>query len=121
MSRLVKDLQLLMPPPLNPSETEGSWEKVEEEMNTPLPHDYKDFIGIYGSGYIGEMPLYINNALSADVGNNLILDAQRIAKAYQQLIAGGYRMRFKLFPAPGGLLPWGRTGNGDYLHWLTKG
>jgi hypothetical protein len=110
-----------MPPPDDPCEASGSWEAAESTLGTTLPYDYKMFIESYGSGYIGEMPLYVNNAFSTRPSINLRKASLAIAAAYQRLIDGGYNMPYTLFPQPLGLLPWGRTGNGDYLHWRTVG
>jgi hypothetical protein len=75
---------------------------------------------MYGSGYIAGMPIYINNPFSS-TASNLMRDANAIVSAYQRLIDGGLEIRYKLFPQKGGLFPWGRTGNGDYLNWHAIG
>ena len=90
-------------------------------MGTPLPSDYKRFIGIYGSGVIGEMPLWVFNPFSADLMHRFKAMGEGIFESYRTLAAGGYRLAYPLFPESGGLLPWGCTGNGDHLQWRTLG
>ncbi|MBL8793852.1 MAG: SMI1/KNR4 family protein [Planctomycetia bacterium] len=121
MISAIDNLHKLMPPPAKPTDATGSWEQVERELDTRLPDDYKQFVQSYGSGNIGDMPLTIHNPFAPEPGLNLLQAAKGIVAAYKSLVDDGYKMRYRLFPESGGLLPWGTTGNGDYLHWRTKG
>ena len=117
----LEELQKLMPAPSTPIESAGDWSHVEYEVGTRLPNDYKAFIGLYGSGVIGELPVWVFNPFAADPPHRLKQQGEGIFGAYRTLRAGGYHLPYPLFPDPGGLLPWGSTGNGDYLQWLTVG
>ena len=48
----IADLMKLVPPPAKPFEvgTLAEWAKVEAELGTQLPQDYRDFVFAYGSG-----------------------------------------------------------------------
>lgn len=111
----------IMPPPADRSESTGSWDEVEARLGTRLPQDYKEFIATYGSGNIGSMPVTVNSPFASEPSWNLMAAAEGIAGAYRLLQEGGYEMAYQLNPVAGGLLPWGTTGNGDYLHWKTEG
>src|SRR5690348_13132947 len=48
----LQHLMKLVPPPNNPVApgSPEAWKHVEEEMGTPLPQDFKDYIQVYGAG-----------------------------------------------------------------------
>jgi hypothetical protein len=94
---------------------------VESELGTRLPDDYKEFITTYGSGTIGELRVWVFDPFAADPMHRLNAQAEAIFRAYRTLTHGGYELPYPLFPESDGLLPCGSTGNGDYLHWRTKG
>jgi hypothetical protein len=121
MTRALEEIRRIMPPPERPSETAGSWDDVETRLGASLPDDYKEFVTAYGSGNIGEMPVTVHNPFSREPSINLFHAFEGIAGAYSRLENGGYALKYSLFPKPGGLLSWGTTGNGDYLHWRTLG
>lgn len=83
--------------------------------------DYKDFIGIYGTGGVDKF-LWILTPFVQDENVNFFKRLKIINKAYLEL-----RQRFpqyykhKVFPEVGGLLPWAYTDNDDELYWLTIG
>ncbi|HMF16102.1 MAG TPA: SMI1/KNR4 family protein [Gemmataceae bacterium] len=112
------ELQILMPPPQHPVGTAGDWDSVEQKLGTRLPHDYKEFVRVYGAGRIGQMPIHISSPFSKT--NNLQQHIDGTNAAYRLMIELGSEVPFPVFPERGGLLAWGNTGNGDYLNWLTK-
>ena len=113
----------LATPPAKPLEAgaAGGWPAVETALGTPLPADYKLFIATYGTGLFDEF-LYVFNPFAADPDGNLLrqLDAARRGDAWSRAHFPD-QARPALVPAPGGLLPLGRTVNGDQLAWLTGG
>jgi hypothetical protein len=116
--RGLKLLNELMPPPACPIDAAGDWRDGEASLGTGLPEDYKQFIRLYGTGAIGKMPVWVFNALTQQMKdyNEVVQDA------YGKLFEDSPELLpYPLFPRPGGLLYWGATGNGDYLHWLTSG
>ncbi len=46
---------------------------------------------------------------------------ERVLKVYRQLGQDGFVLPYPLFPEPGGLLPWGHSGNGHYFNWRMIG
>jgi len=116
---MLEQLRMLMPPPESPVDAVGDWNRIESELGTQLPQDYKQFTAAYGSGIIGKLPVWVFNPFSADPMHRLKQQAESIFRAYKILTDGGYHLTYPLFPEPGGLLPCGCTGNGDYLHWKT--
>jgi hypothetical protein len=91
--------------------TPRDWARIERKLGTALPKDYKQFSSRRGWDYIGKF-LSIGNVEFAEEGH---LGALRNA------VAEGLKKPFRLFPEPGGALPWGWTDNADVLWWLTIG
>lgn len=118
------DLTRLIPAPKQPVDTgdEQNWSNMEEKIGISLPTNYKNYISTYGSGQIGRF-LWIYNPFSNNKNINLlaqsdiVLDALRTIKAEH----GESVCPYPIFPEKDGLLPFGRTDNGDDLFWLTKG
>jgi hypothetical protein len=107
-----------MPPPQSPIDAAGDWTSVETRLRSTLPDDYKQYVETYGTGSIGTMPVWILNAFTT----NLIDQCDSIRSAYRVLFSGSpHLQQFPIYPTTGGLLCFGATGNGDYLHWLTEG
>jgi hypothetical protein len=114
-------LEAVLRPPAAPVECQGDWAAVEEALGTPLPTDYKRYVERYGSGCIDRF-LWPCNPFS---GNRHL----RLQDEVRHQLEGlrGTRAKFPdrwsipLFPEEGGFLPWGKTDNGDCLHWITRG
>lgn len=116
----VSSLSRVLPPPLGPVETRGSWESVEGALGSKLPDDFKEFIEIYGSGTIGRF-ISVLNPFSEKENLNLLEQSRRQLDALRTLHSDfGERNPYELFPAAGGLLPVALTDNGDVIHWLTN-
>jgi hypothetical protein len=111
----------LMPPPVAPIDCCGDWDAVEQELTSCLPDDYKRFIEHYGTGRIAGL-LWPLNPFSSNKHLNLLQQCPFVLDIERKL-----RDRFpkyhpwRLFPEPGGLLPWCVTDNGDYVMWRTVG
>jgi hypothetical protein len=116
-------LTSLVPPPASPVETgeAGRWDEVEAALGTALPSDYKALIGVYGSGRFGDF-LYLFNPFAPSGDGNLADEKDAVLKDYAESRAK-FPERYPLppFPEPGGVLPLGRTDNGDELYWITEG
>lgn len=114
-------LVAVLPPPDEPLETQGDWARVESEIGTPLPQDFKDFIARYGTGVINGF-LWPKNPFAANKNLSLLreirLQLEGLRGTKEQFPAD---YPFPLFPDEGGYLPWGTTDNGDVLHWRTQG
>ncbi len=115
-------LRAIAPPPAEPLETGAAerWPEVEAALGTALPDDYKAFIGIYGSGKFDDL-LYLLNPFAHDEAGNLLHEKGTMLAAYAETRAKfPERLPLPPFPEPGGLLPLGRSDNGNELYWLTE-
>ena len=116
-------LRALAPPPAEPVEPADPrrWPAVEQELGTALPADYKALTAVYGSGRFDEL-LWLFSPFAPRGPGNLLDERRTTLDAYEQT-----RRRFPArlplppFPEPGGLLPLGRSDNGNELYWLTEG
>lgn len=118
-----KRLELLMLPPAAPFEVPqvDEWVELEKMIGSDLPHDYKWFIGVYGSGRIDGF-VTIFNPFSRNKNLNLFCQIETRLSVLKELMAGGSEnVPFELFPMSGGLLPCGVTDNGDVIYWITDG
>ena len=116
-------LRQLLPPPADPAEPgrPDGWAQVERSLGTALPGDFKAFTEQYGSGTVDDF-LYLFNPFAAGQDGNLLVEKDRVLTAYAQTRARfPDRLPLPPFPEPGGVLPLGRTDNGDELYWVTDG
>jgi hypothetical protein len=120
---MVERLRRLLPPPAKPVEAgrpEG-WPAVEAALGTGLPADFKAFTELYGSGKVDDF-LYLFNPFTQGQDGNLLAEKNRVLAAYRQTRARfPERLALPPFPEKGGVLPLGRTDNGDELYWVTDG
>lgn len=116
-------LRKLAPPPEKPVETGApdAWGEVERTVGTPLPADFKAFTDLYGSGTFDGF-LYLFNPFTAGQDGNLLHERGAVLDGYVTS-RNKFPDRYPLppFPEPGGVLPAGRTDNGDELYWVTEG
>ena len=120
---MLERLRQLLPPPADPVEPgrPDGWGEVEGALGTGLPGDFKAFTELYGSGKVDDF-LYLFNPFAAGQDGNLLAEKDRVLESYRQTRAR-YPERLPLPPFPdlGGVLPLGRTDNGDELYWITQG
>ncbi|WP_309646738.1 SMI1/KNR4 family protein [Phenylobacterium sp.] len=113
----IETLIEVVPPPATPFEAfDGPWEPIEAELGTVLPQDYKNFVRLYGNGSFMEF-LCVHTPTSGSIYVRLAPEVRTICK--NLLIEDD--LPYPLWPAPGGLLPLGKTDFGDYLFWLPRG
>jgi hypothetical protein len=113
----IEALIKVVPPPAVPDEAYlGPWEAIEADLGTGLPQDYKDFVRIYGSGIFMEF-LGVHVPVSESRYVRLQSEVRLICKDLRDDEDSPY----PFWPAPGGLLPFGKTDFGDYLFWLPVG
>jgi hypothetical protein len=117
----VQELAAVLPPPAEPRETQGDWARVEAEIGSPLPADFKEYVARYGTGVVNDF-LWPLNPFAANDNVNLVseirfqLDTLRATRDKFPK-----KFTYAIFPEPGGYLPWGRSENGDVMHWKTQG
>ena len=107
-----------VPPPAVPSEPfRGRWEPIEVALGTPLPPDYKDFARLYGGGTLFDF-MYVQTPRTADGGTQFARWVGEICRSWGHMERETPTV---YWPAPGGLLPFGYSMDGDYFFWLTSG
>ncbi|MEM8534476.1 MAG: SMI1/KNR4 family protein [Chloroflexota bacterium] len=117
----------VLPAPTSPIETitPDQWETFELSTGMSLPSDYKEYLGIFGTGVVGGVitpynPFCKRTLLRASYTcRNWMGQAIAISRHKQQF--GTEVFPYPLYPEPDGVLPWGATDNGDQLFWLTTG
>jgi SMI1-KNR4 cell-wall len=117
-------LALVPSTPLDDDDWPGiqyDWNIVEDELGMALPDDYQEFIECYGFVRLDDFLMVYSPFAPRGPGNlldqlSLDLDAYRTARTGREA-----EMPLAPLPEPGGLLPLGRTDNGDQLFWLTVG
>jgi hypothetical protein len=120
---MLERLRQLLPPPADPVEPgqPDSWAEVEEALGTGLPSDFKAFTELYGSGKVDDF-LYLFNPFTVGQDGNLLAEKDRVLEGYRRTRDRfPERLPLPAFPDPGGVLPLGRTDNGDELYWVTTG
>jgi hypothetical protein len=118
---MLERLRQLLPPPADPVEPArpDGWAEVEAAIGAQLPGDFKAFTELYGSGMVDDF-LYLFNPFAAGQDGNLLVEKDRVLAAYRQTRAQfPDRLSLPPFPEEGGVLPLGRTENGDELYWVT--
>src|SRR5829696_7595805 len=120
---MLERLRELLPPPAEPVEAgrPDGWDEIEAALGTGLPGDFKAFTELYGSGMVDDF-LYLFNPFAAGEDGNLLVETDRVLDGYRQTRARfPDRLPLPPFPDEGGVLPVGRTDNGDELYWVTEG
>jgi hypothetical protein len=117
------NMEMIISPPVVPNEAPQceEWGEIERKLGIALPTDYKYFLERYGSGRIDEFISIFNpNASNKFLNFNHQIEEQ--LNVIRELKAEGSEVvPFEIFPAEGGLLPFGKTDNGDVLFWVTVG
>ncbi|MFA1551735.1 hypothetical protein [Actinomadura chokoriensis] len=99
------------------------WERLEGQTRLRFPSDYMELCRTYP-------PLRVDNFLGTlhpvedEEGENLFSWAEEILGAAMDLVEEFPILGlvpFPLYPAEGGLFPWGVTDNSDHLFWRTQG
>jgi hypothetical protein len=120
---MLEQLRRLLPPPAEPLEAAppDGWAEVEAALGIGLPDDFKAFTELYGSGKVDDF-LYLFNPFAEGQDGNLLFEKDRVLAAYAETRAKfPARLPLPPFPEQGGVLPLGRTDNGDELYWVTGG
>jgi hypothetical protein len=118
----VKELCAILSFPDSPVENDGAWQKIEDELGISFPDDYKQFIDIFGTAYIGNF-IYVLNPFAENRNFNFSEQHIMILEAFREIgsFFGGEKFPYPLYPDKGGLLPWGFSINGDHLFWFAQG
>lgn len=98
---------------------EKKWKEFEKETGISLPDDYKEFIGLYGTGGIGEF-LWFLSPFTDDENVGFEIKTEAMLNAYNESRSSlPDEFKFNIYPEKNGLLPFAYTDNGDELYWQT--
>lgn len=124
MNRELGLITKVLPKPKKPIGLERSWKDVEQELGLQLPTDYKQFVDLYGSGLICDS-VSIWNLRDKVIFNKPLPDILSgkgsVIAIYEYVRSQGYDWSYKMFPQPGGLLPFAAINDVHNLNWLTVG
>ena len=113
-------LVTLVRPPEHPVDagTPDQWPRVEREIGTALPPDYKQLVNLFGVGFFANW-IYVNSPFSSQfrLGEPGLLEF--IVSGREE--SPEYYHPFSAYPGPGGLLPWGGDDNAGLFCWRTQG
>ncbi|MFE1268400.1 hypothetical protein [Streptomyces sp. NPDC058758] len=95
------------------------WEVIFGGLGTQLPDDYVGLAQSYPRLKIGRFLTVTAPAPGYEEGfvESARMDLAGAEEMSQKGMTGGY----PVFPAPGGLLRWGSSIDGDEFHWRTEG
>jgi len=94
------------------------WSRVEDELGTRLPSDYKQFIECFGTGCFNDL-IWIFTPFTESKYINLLRSPA--SQAMRKSRAAVDDIPWPIFPEKGGVLPCGGTDTGHYIMWLTEG
>lgn len=111
----IQDLLAVVPPAVKADLGPVEWDRVERELGSSVPEDYKELVSLYGPGcYSRFIHVYqpLNDLDSIDLGKQ----ARDSLWALRYMDEEGEDMPYRL-DDPAELLSFGRTDNGDVLFW----
>ncbi|WP_052390823.1 hypothetical protein [Streptomyces sp. NRRL B-24484] len=88
------------------------WAAVEGEIGLGLPGSFKEMVEVFGAGEFSQY-LFVPGAGGADSPARLTA-----AWAAPAVHGSGILDPYVARPAPGGLVPWGQSCQGDVFFWL---
>jgi hypothetical protein len=96
------------------------WETVERTLGIRLPTDYKELLTRFPDGAFRNSIEVENPGQSADHVANVKRHNDELLEIFADEYTGYLTgVAYVLFPEPGGLYPWGRTGAGGTFWWIT--
>jgi hypothetical protein len=109
-------LEVLQPRGFHVDPFDGPWGRIEAELGTRLPQDYKDIVRIYGLGdnldFMGAYAPQFWNPRS-----RLVYEVTKVCEVLRRDPYFGH----PIWPEPDGVLPFAGTAFGNYLLWSTRG
>jgi len=128
METVLAQIQALAPPPNNPAfaGTPDQWNEVEQWIGTVLPQDYKELINLYGCGSFGGRVCLLSPfiKISSRWSHFSLFRGIQALSAIEpfQRESPDTCQPFPVYPALGGLLPWGVFCSDAAMQcWRTQG
>ncbi|WP_116205037.1 SMI1/KNR4 family protein [Amycolatopsis circi] len=99
------------------------WEAVELDIGTVLPSDYKELLSRFPSGAYREFvwvtsPIDVRTDYANFIQEEIFGTIQVLGDEELEYLKG---TDYRLYPKPGGLLPWGNDGQGGIFCWIVDG
>lgn len=114
----MEKLHRVLPPPTQPNAIGLDRDEVARRLRTPLPDDYFEFANRYGDGAIDAF-LMVLLPSSTNTNVDLPTQCERLRSVLETVRSQTPDSPYVGYPAPGGLVPWGKTENGDVCFWKT--
>lgn len=112
------DLREIAPPPAEPPPP-VDWEDAAAQLGLRPPSDYMALVDEWGAGTFDDfIAIYVPGHTNPNL--DLIREARGWAWALQEEAQAGEQHPFDHRIAPGGLLAWGVSGNGDPCFWHLR-
>lgn len=116
----IKKLESIISPPLHPLDCdETGLIRVKSILRTELPGDFLEFGRRYGSGTITSSYSWEVWSPFRPTYPLIVMEFSRICNIFKEAreISG---LPFGIFPEVGGLLPFAKSDDGDWVCWITK-
>ncbi|MBS1940978.1 MAG: hypothetical protein JST38_08890 [Bacteroidetes bacterium] len=117
----IEQLSKILPKPRHPVEIPEptNWVEVDNHYGT-MPSELKKFVNFYGTGSIDGF-IWIHNPIAKNPHLNFLVQAKIMLEALLETSENSGDCPYPIFPKTGGLIPFGKTDNGDGLYWLSNG
>ncbi|MGK5642423.1 SMI1/KNR4 family protein, partial [Streptomyces sp. URMC 126] len=117
MNASIAHLIQSVPPPQSAQPKE--WHRVEAQMGTALPTDYKQLVDTYGGGVFDDA-IWLLEPWCPNEFYDLITENEDRPDILAQLWALGEPKPAVLEEDGNRVVAWALTENGDYLYWLVR-
>ncbi|MFJ1708642.1 SMI1/KNR4 family protein [Kitasatospora sp. NPDC088346] len=94
------------------------WSGLEAELGVGLPADYRLLCELYPSLVIGDF-LAVGGPAPGEEAGWVETTREELETVAEWCAEADLTVPLRAFPAPGGLLPWGASSQGDFFHWST--
>jgi hypothetical protein len=122
VNSFLRELRLLVPPPPDPRNARGDWRTLEAEMGLVFPDDYKQFIGLYGTGTMCSLFEIDSPFLFSEFYRVPVREAWITRTGiYRELDRFSENpLPYPVYPEIPGLLSCATYGTTDIIGWLTN-
>ncbi|MEV6238970.1 SMI1/KNR4 family protein [Lentzea sp. NPDC051838] len=94
------------------------WQEAERRLGFVFPEDYKRLMTVFGTGLFDDFVALVSPAEDEVAFDEFERDFAEALELAGERVARG-TLPHRLFPQPGGLIPWGGAGDGVTLFWRT--